>query len=1222
MNETPSDSDVSPTIPGSGGKQHHKVWNCPHCNHSGNAPTDQTDGTLRCTHCGAVFPDASPDRGANAGLDLRRYELLDQLGAGGMGLVYRGRDPALGRDLAVKVMRAHLVGDTASEIRFMQEARVTALLQHPGIVPIHNLGRLDDNRLFFSMKLVQGRTLEFLLADRENPLRLGQRLSLFERVCEAVAYAHSKGVVHRDLKPGNVMVGHFGEVQVVDWGLAKVLSGGRGESPVSAGVAATSSLLVGEQTQMGTIVGTPAFMSPEQARGDVDQIDERVDVFALGAILCIILTGQPPYAAAAAKDVLACAQEGNLAATGDRLDHCSADAELVSLCKECLATAPEDRPRNAGVVAGRVAAYQVGVQERLRQVELEQARARAHALEAQRRRRLALALVAAVLLLIVAGGLMLWSEKQRQARDDRAVTDALIEARLLAQQAEVSPLDTRKYSEALAVARKAVDQARSSDASEPIRTQAENLLLKLQQDQDALKKDRRLLAQVLEVRAPSDGGDSAGRKGQVSVQDQTGPDERFAAAFREWGVNVDDTPTAKAAERLQSRPADVVVEIIAALDDWADERHRNRVPAEQWQRLTSLAAALEQQPDSRRRELRAILARDQLCIGQALSVLSAGLRPVPIPVAVPVMVDHRRLLELAAQTDHEKEPVLGILTLARALRRAGEESVAEGLLRGAIQARPREVVLHHALGDLLAQSTPPRWREVVECYTAARALRPEIGLHLASALAQSGRVAEALALCERLQREKPDDPSVPYLLGQLLRRQGDIARSNAAYDQAIAGHRKALDRGVSSARKELGIVLLRAGKPKEAVPVFREVVKLSPRDATAYNNLGSALHEAGETAAALDAYKQAVALDPQNYLAHYNLGVSLSDKGDDAGAMLAYRRAIVLNPRHPLSHHNLANLLYDRDDLRGAANHYGQAFTLDPTDHEACTGLGVAWLELGLHDRAITACKQALTLNPRYVTAWVNLGNALRETGDLKGAMSAHRRAIEIEPLDALAHHNLGNDLLASLDLTGARTAYGRAVELFPKGNTLADKARSRQRGCERLLLLEQKLPAVLAGQEKVSAEEALSLARMCEQKKKHRAATLLYGGAMKADPTLAANLAKGHRYQAARNALLAVAGRDADTGPLPEKDLVLFRHQALRWMRDELAAYAQLAGQKAPGGTNAMRQALGRFQDDPALTGVRSRTALQRLPEAERASWQKLWDEVDELRESIIPPS
>jgi tetratricopeptide (TPR) repeat protein len=293
------------------------------------------------------------------------------------------------------------------ERRLVEEAQVGGQLQHPGVCPVHELGRFPDGRPYFTMKLVKGRTLGQLLNERPHPgYEQARFLTVFAQVCQAVAYAHSKGVIHRDLKPGNVMVGAFGEVHVMDWGLAKVLDrGGTDPEATTAGtvIRTVRSGSVAEEGGRTGVVGTPAYMAPEQARGEAEAVDERADVFSLGAMLCVLLTGQPPFTGADREEVLRKAAGGAVAEALAWLGGCGADAELVALCRDCLAPLREGRPRGAGEVAARVAAYQGAVQERLRAAELDRATAAAKAREeeakataaAERRsRRLALALVA------------------------------------------------------------------------------------------------------------------------------------------------------------------------------------------------------------------------------------------------------------------------------------------------------------------------------------------------------------------------------------------------------------------------------------------------------------------------------------------------------------------------------------------------------------------------------------------------------------------------------------------------------------------------------------------------------------------------------------------------------------------------------------------------------------------------------------------------------------
>jgi hypothetical protein len=286
---------------------------------------------------------------------------------GGMGVVWRVRDLQFQRPLAVKVMKAE--GADSRRVRyFVREARITAQLAHPSIVPVHAMGRLADGRPYYTMKLVEGETLaEILQAERDVASQRTELLQVFARVSEAMAFAHRERVLHLDLKPGNVMVGAHREVQVMDWGLSKLLD----ESDDQTGVA-----------------GTWPYMSPEQANGRIDEVDRRSDVFGLGGMLCAILTSQPPYVGPL-NDVKRQAREADLADAYARLEKCRADAELIDLTRACLSAEPNDRPPDASAVEARLTGYLASVQERLHQAKVAEAEARARAEQEEQTRRLA-----------------------------------------------------------------------------------------------------------------------------------------------------------------------------------------------------------------------------------------------------------------------------------------------------------------------------------------------------------------------------------------------------------------------------------------------------------------------------------------------------------------------------------------------------------------------------------------------------------------------------------------------------------------------------------------------------------------------------------------------------------------------------------------------------------------------------------------------------------------
>ena len=268
-------------------------------------------------------------------LPAESYAVGVEIARGGMGTILEAEDRKLGRMVAMKVMRLEADATEDQRRRFVREAEVLARLEHPNIVPIHDLGRDAEGRLFYTMKLVQGRTLQAILnglktrdADFTAHYTLDRLLTIFRKICDALSMAHAKGIIHRDLKPENVMVGEFGEVLVMDWGIAKILGdaaqvaeeSARKAEATAAGTAGKFRNLADEElrrgsaelTMDGMVMGTPHYMSPEQADGRVSEIDQQSDVFSLGAILYALLTLHPPVEAATIREVLERIRRGDI----------------------------------------------------------------------------------------------------------------------------------------------------------------------------------------------------------------------------------------------------------------------------------------------------------------------------------------------------------------------------------------------------------------------------------------------------------------------------------------------------------------------------------------------------------------------------------------------------------------------------------------------------------------------------------------------------------------------------------------------------------------------------------------------------------------------------------------------------------------------------------------------------------------------------------------------
>jgi serine/threonine-protein kinase len=724
-----------------------------------------------------------------------------------MGCVLRGHDPDLGRDLAVKLLLPDHQHDRALLSRFREEAQIAGQLQHPGIVPVHELGRLEDGRPFFAMKLVKGRTLADLLRERANPAaELPRFLGIFEAVCQTLAYAHSKGVIHRDLKPSNIMVGAFGEVQVMDWGLAKVLeregavsprSGPQAPAKPASVVRTVRSASATLASQHGAVLGTPAYMAPEQAAGEVERLDARCDVFGLGAILCEILTGAPPYRGADSLQVLSMALRADLAEAFARLDGCGANAELIHLARSSLAAQPAARPRDAGVLAAEMAAYRESMEARLRQAELAQAETRARAAEERKRRRLTVGLAAWVLLtVLVAGAVWLWiaqdrAEAKRKARELRAnltrkAEEALAQASNLRGQARAEG-SAAKWAKARAEARRAETLLeRLSD-----QTALGEQVSTLRREMDDEEADRRLVAQLEEVRLRK--AEDHPREARFA-QGRALP--RYAEALRRFGVTDLRVPPERAAARIRERPAHVRTQVVAALDDWIPLIDAN---SEQARRLEVVVNAAD--PDPWRQRLRAARRNK----------------------------DRKALEDLAREVRVDRQPPETLQLLAWVLWYSGSRPQAVSLLRRAQVQYPADFWINYMLGWYL-RHVPEQRADALRFLTVAAALRP----HSPTALCQVGEVlfdtdvAGAIAVFRRATTLKPELPAAHYDLGVALADKGDRDGAFAAWRRAVA--LKPSARLHYNIEVEKGRAHVGRREWQQAVACYARALKLVPKE--------------------------------------------------------------------------------------------------------------------------------------------------------------------------------------------------------------------------------------------------------------------------------------------------------------------------------------------------------------------------------------------------------
>jgi tetratricopeptide (TPR) repeat protein len=912
-----------------------------------------------------------------------RYQLLGEIARGGMGVILKGRDPDLGRDLAFKVLKSELASRPAAVQRFVEEAQVGGQLQHPGVVPVYDLGRFPDGRPYFAMKLVKGRTLAERLTGRPDPsAERGEFLQIFLQICQTVAYAHAKGVIHRDLKPSNVMVGDYGEVLVVDWGLAKVLPRGgiadeekarrerprpEHEEPTVIRTARSGSA-AGSDTQPGSVLGTPAFMSPEQAAGEIDKLDERADVFGLGAVLCVVLTGQPPYRADSAEAVRLKAVRGQLTDAFARLDACGTDAELVGTCKRCLSAERDARPRNAGEVAAEVTAYLAAVEQRAHRAELDRAAAAAEAKEQRKRRRVQLALGAALGLLLLGGGAFGWwqdrqAELAKRQRAEFATEQARVDGERKAEQVRID--GERKAAEARAVvgveaairlavdlrlkyrfaeAKSALEQAAGLIPAEGSAELSERLLAASADLAFVVELDAARLRRSTWVPDPK-------RKGGF---DRAGVGPAYRRAFESRGLDVAAEEVNAVAERI--RASAVKADIVAALDDWA---------------------AFEQDPEIVERVLAVVRKADP---GPWLDLFrDPGVRA------------SRPAVGLLASSADTTRLAPGTVTALSVLMQKHDLDPTRVLLAAQF-AHPGDFLIAFALGEYYGNIKDAA--QTIAHFRTARALRP-------------------------------DNLAILNDLGVFLAQLGDRDGAIACYREAIR-----LEPTFSYPHSNLGGVLLAKEQLDEAIAAYREAIKLDPKYADAHYNLGNALVAKGQLDAAIVAFREASKHDPKHADAHYNLGVALVAKGQLDAAIVAFRDAIRLNPGYAQAHSNLGNALVVKGQLDAAIAAYREAIKHDPKNAGAHYNLGIALVAKGQLDAAIAASREAIKLDPKNAGAHYNLGIALVAKGQLDAGIVAYRDAIRLNPGLAEAHCNLGHRLRDRGELFEAAAMLRKGHEL------------------------------------------------------------------------------------------------------------------------------------------------------------------------------------------------
>ena len=873
---------------------------CPHCRAPFREPDDthplarhETEPLPQAPVASMGFPQPTFDTDAADERELERlprrvnnYELLEIIGRGGMGVVYRARHVLLERYVALKLVR-RISSENDEALRFVAEAQVTGQIEHPNIVPVHEVGADERGRPYFVMKLVRGRSLGQILAAlekrdpatlRDFPLR--RLLSIFCDVCQAVAFAHSKGVLHRDLKPGNVMVGDFGEVLLMDWGLAKKIGAREGASARPPNARRDSEVRTvrdhRHDTSVRFVAGTPEYMSPEQALGEPSALQPRSDVYSLGAMFFELLTYRPPHLDPDTTRLIARVTTEPVRFPPPNPHRPRVHKALRAIALKALALNPEERYRDALELMRDVRAF---LEDRPVSVCPDTPLDRTARLF-RRHGPLITTVAAAMLALSVGASLWFWQSREHKARLDEAERKELAQYRewekekKLRSQAEEAKRDEaqrRAAAEARALEeRRANEEARRRELENlaramPLYLHGIELLQRRQYEAAAKQLETVVAAQpplALARLAHFACGEACEKKG--SLQAALAHFQEADALARKFGDDHGRTGDPRALVRcgeisLRLAP-DRETALQAALAFYRQAGDGDpQDPYAQLARAYVLIlnarkmsdAEMERKKEGARAALE--LALKVIASGNPLweAHLIAGSLYAGQELPGALSPDPARALQhFTLALDLEPNQPDALLGRAQVARKLGDRALALLDYANALRLRPHASEAWPALVELLLDTG--RAEEALAAAATALERAPEeralLGLRT-RALIELGRWPDALDAANEALQADPDSPALLVARAQAEAGQGRFEKAAGDLDRALQRDPERLD-----ALQLRAGVRLRLGLAAEAEADFRRLLERAPTRSEFWRGLGDALNAQQRTAEALEAY--------------------------------------------------------------------------------------------------------------------------------------------------------------------------------------------------------------------------------------------------------------------------------------------------------------------------------------------------------------------------------
>jgi len=896
------------------------------------------------------------------GTRVGNYELREEIGEGGFGVVYRAEQvEPVRREVAVKVLKAGM--DTREVVsRFEAERQALALMDHPGIARVFDGGATSSGRPYFVMELVRGESIN-AYCDRVR-LSLPRRLELFAGVCRAVQHAHQKGVIHRDLKPSNVLVAEVdgsAVPKVIDFGIAKAL-----------GKSLTDQTLA---TRIGHVIGTPQYMSPEQADLSTLDIDTRSDVYSLGVLLYELLTGTTPFTPQQLREATfdelrrmirveepprpsarLTAMNGQGAdvasrrSTGLRRLLRGVQGELDWIVMKALEKEPGRRYQTANELAEDVGRYLAD-----EPVEAGPPSAWYRVRKFARRHRIGVGAAALLSVLVVLGVAVAgWVASDRAAR--RAALDVAIEASL---EEASSALEARRLPQALA----AVERSEGLVAGGRPSGALVGEVHRWRADLDMLARLERIQLQLAEYSLLPDGS----RK--LPEFDSARVTPMYEPAFRRYGLPLRDGPIEEVVRGVRS--SRIRDPLVVALMYWLMYLPRDDVLKDRIDRILSGT-----DDDPWRSRFRAAFRRE----------------------------DGDELMELLEDPAARAQPPVVLVPIIGILKPTPPIDLLLELLGPAWLRTPGDFWLNLTLGGLLLEDRPEAGIGFYRAALAARPRTPSAYVSIANAYAEMRLYEAAEANYQAALRIDPEDVSALFNIGVMYDECGRLDLAEPALLHAL----KIAPRW-ARAQANLGSLYARTGRMPMALERLRLAVQLDPEDPLALSNLGNAYREQGDPKAALPLLEKAVQVDPGYAKGWTNLGIARVETGDRDGAQKAYEESIRLAPELPNAYNNLGNLLLLVGKPKPAIAQFEQAIRIAPGYANAHLNLGQAHEADGDLEAAERVYRKGLALGPGAEAFGprfhMQLGTVLYRMGRAEEGAEHWRASLDAEPMGG-ANHN------------------------------------------------------------------------------------------------------------------------------------------------------------------------------------------------------------------------